>query len=115
MKNKEFLKLLFFSIVTAGVVKYIHLFVIWESMEITKDNFHKNLVNLVTYQQKAIETLYLEAANLFVLPYIAAIVFYFFSKIDLRPKNNFLLFIFLFTILFFITYILIGYCYSLLK
>ncbi|TPG38198.1 hypothetical protein [Flavobacterium pectinovorum] len=115
MKNKEILKLLFFSIITSGVVKYIHIYVIWESMKITKDNFHKNLIDLVTYQQKTVETVYLELINLFVLPYFAAIVFYFFSKINLKSKYNFLIFIFLFTILFYSSIILMGYIYQSLK
>lgn len=115
MKNKEILKLLFFSIVTAGVVKCIDIFVIWKSMNITKNNFHKNLIDLVTYQQKIVETLYLELVNSFVLPYVAAILFYFFAKIDLRPKNNFLMFIFLFTLLFYLSLISMGYIYKFLK
>jgi magnesium-transporting ATPase (P-type) len=107
-KYKEILKILLFSIVTAGIVKYIHIFVIWESMENAKNNFQKNIINIDMYQQKTVETFYLELVNLFVLPYVAAIVFYFFSKINLKPKNNFLMFIFLFTILFFLSYFLIS-------
>lgn len=114
-KHKEILKLLFFSIVTAGVTRYISINVIWESMENTKKNFHKNRIDITTYQQKIVETLYLELIALFIFPYVAAIVFYFFSKINLRQKNNLLMFIFLFTILFFSSYLLIGYSYKILK
>ncbi len=110
MKRKELLKLLCFTIITAVVIRYITIHVIWESMKITKDNFHKNLINLTTYQQKAVQTLYLEVLASFVLPYVAAIIFYFLAKINLRPKNNFLIFILIFTVLFFSSYVLIGYC-----
>jgi hypothetical protein len=115
MKYKEILKLLFFSIATAAVSWYINILVIWKNMKITKENFHKNLISLDTYQQKAVETVYLEGATLFVLPFVAAIAFYFFAKINLRPKYNFLMFMVLFTILFFLSYILIGYSYQFLK
>lgn len=110
MKRKELLKLLCFSIVTAVVIRYIAIYVIWENMKITKSNFHKNLIDLTTYQQKAIETLYLEVVVTFVLPYVAAIIFYFLAKINLRQKNNFLIFILIFTVLFFSSYVLLGYC-----
>ncbi|MWB93850.1 hypothetical protein GON26_05720 [Flavobacterium sp. GA093] len=115
MKHKEILKLLFFSIVTAGVTRYISIYVIWDSMKNTQINFHKNLMDINTYQQKVVENFYLEVILLFVFPYFAAILFYFFSKINLRQKNNFLMFIFLFTILFFLSYILIDYSYKILK
>lgn len=115
MKNKEILKLLFFSIATAGVIKCIHLFIIWERMNVIKDNFRKNLIDLGTYQQKVVEILYLEIVNLFVLPYVAAILFYFLVKIDLRPKNNFLIFILLFTLLFYLSVISMGYIHQFLK
>jgi hypothetical protein len=112
MKYKEILKLLFFSIATAGVTRYIAINVIWKSMENNRNNFHKNLINVTTYQQKVVETVYFSIFILFVLPYIAAIIFYFFSKINLRPKYNFLIFILMFTILYFLFYILIGYSYK---
>ncbi len=115
IKNKEILKLLFFSIATSIVVRYISIFVILEGMKITNNDFHKNLITLNTYQQKTVENLYLQIVTLFVLPYIAAILFYFFIKINLRPKNNFLVFISAFTLLFFSSFILIGYSYKFLK
>ncbi|KFF12581.1 hypothetical protein [Flavobacterium hydatis] len=75
MKYKEILKLLLFSIATAAVTKYIAINVIWKSMENTKNNFHKNLIDITTYQQKIVENLYLQLVVLFVFPYVAAIVF----------------------------------------
>ena len=109
MNHKEILKLLFFSILTACVTRYIAINVIWETMKINKNNFHKNLINITTYQQKVVENFYLELITLFIFPYVAAIVFYFSLKINLKPKNNFLMFMFLFTILFYLSYILISY------
>lgn len=115
MKHKEILKLLFFSIITAAVIRYISIYFIWESMKITKNNFHKNLINMTTYQQEIVENFYLELVNLLVVPYVAAILFYFIAKINLRPKYNFLMFILVFTILYFLFYILIGYSYKIFK
>lgn len=108
-KNKEFLKLLSFSVLTAIIVRYISIHFIWKNMEAVKIDFHKNLININTYQQKITETFYLELACLFVLPYVLAVLFYFLAKINLKPKNNFSVFILAFTVMFFASYILIGY------
>ncbi|GEM_PF-5284006 len=115
MKYKETFKILFFSIATAIVVKYITASFILKSIEKTSNSFHKKLISIDTYQQKIAELFYIELAILFVLPYLAAIAFYFFIKINLNAKNNFLLYIFSFTILFFLSYILISYSYNHLK
>ncbi len=115
MKHKEILKLFFFSIIIASIVKYIDILVINENMEVIKKKFQKNLINLDIYQQKAVEIFYLELVNLFLLPYIVAILFYFFCKIKLKQKNNFLVFILMFTLLFYLSYFLIGYSYKFLK
>jgi hypothetical protein len=115
MKHKEIFKLILFSVITASVTRYITICVIWESMKVNQNNFHKNLTNVNTYQQKIVEIFYLELITLFVFPYFTAIVFYFFSKINLRQKNNFLVFILLFTVLFFLSYFLIGYIFKILK
>jgi hypothetical protein len=109
MKYKEILKLLFFSIATAAVARYIGIYIIWESMKFTKNDFHKNLINITTYQQEIAEKFYLELVIMFVLPYVAAILFYFFAKINLRPKYNFLIFIIIFTTLYFLSFLLISY------
>jgi hypothetical protein len=114
-EKKEFLKLLSFSVITAIVIRYISIHFIWKNMEATKIDFHKNLIKIDAYQQKITENFYLELACLFVLPYVLAILFYFLTKINLKPKNNFLVFILAFTVLFFASYILIGYACKFLE
>ena len=81
-------------------------------MEITKNSFHNNLISLDVYQEKATEIFYLELVNLIILPYVAAVLFYFFTRINLKQKCNFLIFIFLFTISFFLFYFLISCLYK---
>ncbi len=115
MKHKEILKLLLFSITTAAVIRYISINLIWESIKSTKNNFHNNIINITTYQQEIAEKFYLELAVMFGLPYVAAILFYFFAKINLSPKYNFLIFILIFTILHFLLYFIISYLCSFLR
>ena len=112
MKHKEILKLLLFSITTAAIIRYISINLIWESIKSTKNNFHNNIINITTYQQEIAEKFYLELAVMFGLPYVAAILFYFFAKINLSPKYNFLIYILIFTILHFLSYFLISYLCS---
>jgi hypothetical protein len=115
MRIKEILKVFLLSIITAITIRFIFIIFLWENMKIIQNNFHDNRIGLYDYQQMVTEYFYLEIFVLFVLPYFIAIVFYFLLKIHLKPKYNFLMFIFLFSLLFFISYFLIGYTYKLLK
>lgn len=112
MRKKEILNVLFFSIIIAVIVKCIAIFAIGEYIEITKKSFHNNLISLDIYQKKAIEIFYITVANVIILPYVAAVLFCFCTRISLKQKNNFLMFIFLFTVLFFSSYFLISRIYK---
>lgn len=115
MKKNEILKLSLFSIATAVLIRYISISIIWKNLEVYKNNFNNNVISLHTYLEKTTESFNLEIASMFVLPYVVAIPFYFLSKINLSSKYNFLTFLLLFTILFYLFYILIGYVYTIAK
>ncbi len=113
MKTKEILKVFLLSITTAIIIRFIFISILWGNMKIIQNNFHVNRISLHDYQQKVTEYFNLEIFVLFVLPYFIAIILYFLLKFNLKSKNNFLIFIFFFTLLFFSSYYLIGvlYCF----
>jgi len=110
MEQKKILKLVIFSIVSATLTRYIAICLIGENMKIMQNHFHKNLIDITVYQHKVAKSFYLDLLIVFVIPYILAIIFYFLFKINLKPKHNFLWFILLFSLLFYLSYFLIGYC-----